>query len=92
MPLIGVRELRDHTAEVLRRIREEHAEYIITCQGQPVAILSAVDPAAMEAAMLRAGKPSVDAAWDAYEETVRQLRETWPKDASTQDIIDEIRR
>jgi predicted nucleic acid-binding protein len=46
----------------------------------------------MEAAMLRAGRPSVDAAWDAYEEAVRELRDTWPKDGSTQDIIDEIRR
>ena len=30
MPLIGARELRENTAEVLRRVREEGAEYIVT--------------------------------------------------------------
>jgi antitoxin (DNA-binding transcriptional repressor) of toxin-antitoxin stability system len=79
MPLIGVRGLRDHTTEVLRRIREENAEYIITCQGQPVAILQPVDTEAMEAAMLRTGKESAAKAWDAYEKALRQGRESWPK-------------
>jgi prevent-host-death family protein len=90
--LIGVRELRDHTAEVLRRIAEEHAEYVITYRGRPVAVLSPIDQSAMGAAMLRAGKSGVDTAWDAYEEAVRQLREAWPEGTATQDILDDIRR
>ena len=92
MPLIGVRELREHTAEVLRRIKEESAEYIITCQGEPVAILLPVDAAAMEAAMLRAGKESAVKAWDTYEKALQQARQKWPKGISSQDVIDEIRR
>ena len=38
MPLIGVRQLRQQTSEVLRKVREERAEYIITYQGRPTAI------------------------------------------------------
>lgn len=37
MTTIGVRELRQQTSEVLRKIREEKAEYIIIYQGQPIA-------------------------------------------------------
>jgi prevent-host-death family protein len=38
MALIGIRELRERASEVIRRVREEKAEYIITYQGQPVAV------------------------------------------------------
>ena len=54
MPLIGVRELREHTAEVLRRVREEKAEYVITYQGHPIALLLPVNTEAIEAATLEA--------------------------------------
>ena len=52
MALIGVRELRENTTEVLRRVREEQAEYIITLHGRPTALLLPIDAAAAEAAML----------------------------------------
>lgn len=59
MSVIGVRELRQRTAEVLKSVREEKAEYIITHQGHPVAMLLPVDAEAMEAAMVEAGKKTV---------------------------------
>jgi prevent-host-death family protein len=36
---IGVRELKNQTSRVLRAVREEMAEYIITLHGKPVAVL-----------------------------------------------------
>lgn len=36
---IGVRELKNETSRVLREVREEMAEYIVTLRGEPVAIL-----------------------------------------------------
>jgi prevent-host-death family protein len=36
MPLIRVRELRERTSEVLRQVREEQTEYVITYQGRPL--------------------------------------------------------
>ena len=36
---IGIRELKNKTSSIVRRVREEAAEYVITHHGQPVAIL-----------------------------------------------------
>ena len=36
---IGVRELKNQTSRVLRAVREEMAEYVITLHGKPVAVL-----------------------------------------------------
>lgn len=36
---IGIRELRNQASSILRHVREEAAEYVITHHGQPVAIL-----------------------------------------------------
>lgn len=92
MPVIGVRELREHTADVLRQVREEQAEYVITYQGKPVAFLSPVDERAVEAAMVQASRTPVEDGWTAYMRLVEELRATWPADLSTQDLIDGIRR
>lgn len=37
--IIGVRELKNHATRIVRTIREEMAEYVITVQGKPVAVL-----------------------------------------------------
>jgi prevent-host-death family protein len=36
---IGVRELKNQASRIIRAVREEMAEYIITVQGEPVAVL-----------------------------------------------------
>jgi prevent-host-death family protein len=56
MAVIGVRELRENTAEVLRRVREKLAEYVVTLHGRPTALLLPVDADAAEEAMLRLGR------------------------------------
>jgi len=43
MPKVGVRELKNRTSEILRAVREEGAEYIITYQGQPMAVLLPIE-------------------------------------------------
>ncbi len=43
MPKVGVRELKNRTSEILRAVREEGVEYIITYQGRPAAVLLPVD-------------------------------------------------
>ncbi|MBC8496690.1 MAG: type II toxin-antitoxin system Phd/YefM family antitoxin [Anaerolineales bacterium] len=92
MPLIGVRELRSKTAEVLRRIREESAEYVITHQGKPVALILPVDTEAIEAKLIEAAKQSSGAGWETYQSLANSLRGKWPEDQNTQTSIDEIRR
>ena len=37
--IIGVRELKNQTSRLVRAVREEMAEYVITVRGEPVAVL-----------------------------------------------------
>ena len=92
MSLIGVRELREQTSEVVRRVREERAEYVITYQGRPVAVILPLDTEEAEAEMVRAGKSAVVGDWERYERLADEIRRAWPADLSTQDLIDAIRR
>ena len=92
MALIGVRELREKTSEVLRKVREEQAEYIITYQGHPVALLVPVDTEAVEAALARASKRAGGNAWESYNRLAEEMRRAWPADKSTEEVINEIRR
>jgi prevent-host-death family protein len=36
---VGVRELKNHASRIVRAVREEMAEYIITVRNEPVAVL-----------------------------------------------------
>jgi prevent-host-death family protein len=40
---IGVRELKNRATEILRQVRENQAEFVITYYGRPVAVLLPVD-------------------------------------------------
>ena len=48
MPKVGVRELKNRTSEILRAVREEGTEYVITYQGRPMAILLPIDEEDLE--------------------------------------------
>jgi len=39
MPEIGIRELKSQASEIVRAVREERAEYVITHRGKPVAMI-----------------------------------------------------
>jgi len=92
MGLIGVRELREQTSEVIRRVREEQAEYVVTYQGRPVAVILPLDTAEAEAEMVKASKSAVVGDWERYEGLAEEIRRAWPADLSTQDLIDAVRR
>ncbi len=39
MPEIGIRELKSQASEIVRAVREERTEYVITLRGRPVAMI-----------------------------------------------------
>lgn len=41
---IGVRELRNNVTKIVKQVREEQAEYIVTVHGRPAAILRPIAP------------------------------------------------
>jgi prevent-host-death family protein len=91
MALIGIRELRENTSEVIRQVREEKKEYVITHQGRPVALLLPLDEEAVAEKLLEISKQASSDPWTAYELLAESLRREMPPGKSTQDILDEIR-
>ena len=92
MLLIDVRELDRQTDQVLQQVREEKARYIITCQGRPIALLIPVDTQAVQAAMIEASKQSIADGWDDYARIAEQMRQTWPAEQETRQLLNAIRR
>jgi prevent-host-death family protein len=92
MSLIGVRELREQTSEVIRRVREERAAYVVTYQGHPVATILPLDTEQAEAEMVKAARGAVVGNWEHYERLAEEIRRAWPAGVSTQDVIDAVRR
>lgn len=39
MPTVGVRELKNRATQIVRAVREEHTQYVVTVDGIPVAVL-----------------------------------------------------
>jgi prevent-host-death family protein len=92
MALIGIRELRQKTAEILRRVQQEGEAYVITQQGRPVALLSPLNQEKIEAEILRSARQSVTDNWQVYTRLANELRGQWPKGQTTQSLLDETRR
>ncbi len=92
MALIGVRELRHKTAEILRRVREENQAYVITLQGRPVALLSPLDQEKVESEMLHAARQSAVDSWAVYRQLAEEIRQSMPTDVDTQSLMDDLRR
>lgn len=91
MTMIGVRELRQRMSELLRKVREEQTEYVITYQGQPVALLLPLDPEAVAQTLVQLGKRGGTQGWEAYAQTAERVRSRWPATTDTQALLDEIR-
>lgn len=67
MPEIGVRQLKNEASEIIRAVREEKVEYIITLRGQPVAVLRPIEAVAADADTILAMAADVFAGLDAAE-------------------------
>jgi prevent-host-death family protein len=92
MPLIGVRELKEKAAEILRNVREERAEYIVTHQGKPVAMLLPISEDALEKAVLEVGRQATAKSWEAYARLAEEVRAEWPAGVTTEEVLKGLRR
>jgi len=94
MQQVGVRELKNEASEVIRAVREERAEYIVTFRGQPVAVILPVDEgirAGEAERIIAATRPDADfwARWDALG---AEIDAKWQSDKSAVELIEEQRR
>ena len=91
MPLIGIRELRQETAQILRRIREDGARYIVTDRGQPVALLLPLNSECLEDAIAQAATRSIRESAPTYQLLAEEIRARWPASQDTQQLLDSVR-
>ena len=84
---IGVRELKNQTSSIVREVREEAAEYVITHHGQPVALLRPIGKQDMEDLQ----KQEAVATWENLLEAGRQLSESKQIKKSVLETLEEIR-
>ncbi len=85
MRRVGVRELKQQTSSILRRVREEGEVIEITYHGEVVARLVPVSPsppAGEEMAAILADLEQLSA----------EISARWPEGVSAQEAIDDVRR
>lgn len=86
MRQVGIRELKNDAPEIVRAVREEHAEYVITLRGRPVAMILPVDEATV-----RPMAPS-DELRSALAELRAQIAAEWQSDKGALELLREQRR
>jgi prevent-host-death family protein len=85
---IGVRELKNQTSRIVRAVREEMAEYVITVQGKPVAVLRPFTDE--DAQQLR--QAEIDEVLTEMKTLAQQVAEAWTSSKSGVELVEEQRR
>ncbi len=84
----GVRELKNQTSRIVRAVREEMAEYVITVQGKPVAVLRPFTEE--DAQQLR--QAEIDEVLAEMKTLAQQVAEAWTSSKSGVELVEEQRR
>jgi prevent-host-death family protein len=85
---IGVRELKNQTSRVIRAVREEMAEYVVTLRGEPVAVLRPLT----EEETRRLRKVEIGETLAEMRVLAQEVAEAWTSDKSGVELIAEQRR
>jgi prevent-host-death family protein len=94
MPQVGIRELKNDASEIIRAVREERAEYVVTLRGRPVAFIVPVDEARQEAEVTRraAALRENAAFWDRMAALRAEIGAKWQSDKTGVELVEEQRR
>ncbi len=89
MPRVGVEELRDRTTQIMRDVSEHAAEYVVTVDGAPVAVLRPYAEAKHQPAPTDG---EIDAWYKRFNELSARISALWPQGLSAADAVAEQRR
>lgn len=85
---IGVRELKNQASRIVRSVREEMAEYVITLQGKPVALLRPIT----EEDEQQLHQAKIEEAMAEMKQLAQEVAEAWISPKSGVELISEQRR
>ena len=94
MPKVGIRKLKNDASAIIRAVREERTEYIVTYHGQAVAMIVPIDEALVgqeTERRLAEARAHADY-WARLDELAREIDAAWQSDKSAVELIDEQRR
>ncbi len=94
MPQVGIRELKNEASEIIRAVREERAEYVVTLRGRPVALILPVAEGWPEAEAVRAVAATRANAdfWDRMAALRAEIAAKWQSDKTGVELVEEQRR
>ena len=82
---IGVRELKIHASEIVRKVHEKRERYVVTHRGHAVAVIIPVEEVQTVA-------PTDVSAWDELVSLGVQISQGWQSSQSGTDILAEMRQ
>ncbi len=91
---IGVRDLKNQATEILREVREQQAEYIVTYHGKPVARILPFDAPVNRASDDSAAGigPTQADIWGEWDELSREIVQAQQGTRSAVELLFEMRR
>ena len=85
MTEIGVRDLKIHASEIVRKVKEKRERYVVTHRGHPVASIIPVE----EVAPMSENGAS---AWDEMVSLGQQISQNWKSEQTSTEILSTMRR
>lgn len=94
MPQVGIRELKNETSEIIRTVRDEQAEYIVTHRGKPVAVILPIDEAIRSRSAERILAETREHAdyWAKLDALAAEIDTAWTSDKTAVELVEEQRR
>jgi prevent-host-death family protein len=85
MVTIGIRDLKQQTSKILRRVRENGEIIEITYHGEPIAQLIPINPP-------RSSEAEISAILADLNQLSAEISAQWPEGVSALDAVNEVRR
>ena len=94
MPQVGIRELKNEASEIIRTVREDRVEYVVTHRGKPVAVILPMAEGWQETEAARAAAAARENAafWERMEALRAEIAAKWQSDKTAVELIEEQRR
>ncbi len=85
MRTIGIRELKEHASQIVRRVRENKEEFQVTYHGRVVARLIPVTPSEPTPEVL-------GSVWTELDQLAAEIGAHWPEGVTATEAVSEERR
>ena len=85
MAEVGIRELKTRASEIVRKVKEGRARYVVTHHGRPVAVIIPV-------AEVAPAQHDMNSAWDDLVRLGTEISLNWQVEQSTTELLSGMRR